>query len=61
MASGGGTPCEGAEDLGTAETDTEQRRGGQENIEEFFKAVVQQVLLFGEKMWVLTARIERVL
>ena len=47
MASGGGKPGEGAEELGTAETDTEQGRGGQENIGEFFKAVVQQVLLFG--------------
>ena len=27
----------------------------------FFKAVVQQVLLFGEETWVLTPRIERVL
>ena len=35
LASGGGKPGEGAEELGTAETDTEQGRGGQENIGEF--------------------------
>ena len=28
---------------------------------DFFKAVVQQVLLFGAEMWVLTPRIERAL
>ena len=61
MASGGGKPGEGAEELQTDETDTEQGRGGQENIGEFFKAVVQQVLLFGAKTWVLTLRIERAL
>ena len=61
MASGGGKPVEGVEELGTAETDTEQGRGGQENIGEFFKALVQQVLLFGAKTWILTPRIERAL
>ena len=61
MASGGGKPGEGVEELGTAETDTEQGRGGKENIGEFFKAVVQQVLLFGAEMWVLNPRIERAL
>ena len=37
MASGGGKPGEGAEDIRKAETDTEQGRGGQENIGKFFQ------------------------
>ena len=37
MVSGGGKPDKGAEELGTAETDTEQGRGGQENIGELFQ------------------------
>ena len=39
MASGGGKPGEGTEELGTAEADTEQVRGGQENIGKFFQGV----------------------
>ena len=58
LASGGGKPGEGAEELGKTETDTEQGRGRQENIGDFFKAVVQQVLLFGSETWVLTPIIE---
>ena len=61
MDSGGGKPGEGTVELGTAEADTEQGRGGQENIGEFFKAVVQHVLLFGAETWVLNPRIERAL
>ena len=61
LASGGGKPDEGAEELGTAETDTDQGRGGQENIGNIFKAVVQQVLLFGAETWVFTPIIERAL
>ena len=49
------------EELGTAEADTEQGRGRQEIVGEFFKAVVQQVLLFGAETWVVTPRIERAL
>ena len=49
------------EELETAEADTEQGRGRQESVGEFFKAVVQQVLLFGAETWVVTPRIERVL
>ena len=37
MASGGRKPGEGADDLRKAETDTEQGRGGQENIRECFQ------------------------
>ena len=37
MASGGGKPGEDTEELGTAEEDTEQGRGGKENIGEFFQ------------------------
>ena len=59
LASGGRKPDEGSEEPGMAETDIEQGRGGQENIREFFKAVVQQVLLFGVETWVLTPKIER--
>ena len=59
LASGGGKPGEGTEDLGTDEADTEQGRGRQESVGKFFKAVVQQVLLFGAETWVLTPRIER--
>ena len=29
------------------------------DLREFFKAVVQQVLLFGAEMWVVTTKIER--
>ena len=59
MASGGRKPGEGTEELGTAEAGTEQGRGRQESVREFFKAVVQQVLLFGAETWVLTPIIER--
>ena len=61
MASGGGKPGEGTEDLGTAEADTEQGRVRQESVGGFFKAVFQQVLLFGAETWVVTPRIERAL
>ena len=61
MASGGGKLGEGTEDLGTAEADTEQERVRQESVGEFFKAVVQQLLLFGVETWVVTPRIEWVL
>ena len=37
MASGGRKPGEGTEELGTDEADTEQGRGGQENIGKFFQ------------------------
>ena len=37
LARGGGKPGEGTEELGTAEADTEQVRGGKENIGEFFQ------------------------
>ena len=49
------------EELGKAEADTEQVRGRQESVGKSFKAVVQQVLLFGAETWVLTPRIDRVL
>ena len=61
MDSGGRKPGEGTEELGTAEVDTEQGRGRQESVGKFFKAVVQQVLLFGAETWVLTPIIERAL
>ena len=61
MASGGGKHGEGTEDLGTAEADTEQGRVRKESVGEFFKAVAQQVLLFGAETWVVTPRIERAL
>ena len=37
LVSGGRKPGEGTEELGTAEADTEQVRGGQENIGKFFQ------------------------
>ena len=37
MASGGGKPGEGVEELGTAEADTEQGRGRQESVGDFFQ------------------------
>ena len=37
MASGGGKPGEGTEDLGTTEVDTEQGRGRQESFRKFFQ------------------------
>ena len=37
MASGGGKPGEGTEDLGTAEADTEQGKGIQESVGKFFQ------------------------
>ena len=37
MASGGGKSGEGTEELGTAEADTDQGRGEQENIGKFFQ------------------------
>ena len=43
MASGGGKPDKGAEELGTAETDTEQGRGGKENFGELFQGVSSTV------------------
>ena len=61
LASGGGKPAEDEEELGTDETDPEQGRGGQEAIRDFFKAVVQQVLLFRLKTLVLTPQLERAL
>ena len=61
MDSGGGKPGVGMEELGAAEADTEQGRGRQESVGEFFKAVVQQVLMFGAETWVVTPRIERAL
>ena len=61
MASGGRKPGEGMKELGTAEADTEQGGGRQESVGEFFKAVVQQVLLFGAETWVVTPIIERAL
>ena len=33
--------------------------GGSEDVGEFFKAVIQAVLLFGAEKWVLTPRIEQ--
>ena len=47
MASSGGKPGEGTEELGMATADTEQGRGIQESVGGFFKVVVQQVLMFG--------------
>ena len=38
LASGGGKPGEGAEELGTADTDPEQGRGGQEDIRDVFQS-----------------------
>ena len=61
MASSGGKPGEGTEELGMSEAETEQVRGRQESVGNVFKAVVQQVLLFGAKTWVLTPIIERAL
>ena len=61
MVRGGGKPGKGKEDLDKAEADTEQGRGGHENTGNVFKAVVQQVLLFGEETWVLIPIIERAL
>ena len=61
MARGGGKPGEGTEELGTNEADTEQGGGRQASVGDFFKAVVQQVLLFGAETWVVTPRMERAL
>ena len=61
MDSGGRKPGKVTEDLGTAGADTEQGRVRQESVGKFFKAVVQQVLLFGAETWVLMPRIERAL
>ena len=61
MTSGGGKPGEGTGELGAAEADTDQGRGRQESVGEFFKAVVQQVLMFGAETWVVTPRMERAL
>ena len=61
MAGGGRKPGEGTEELGTTAADTKQGGGRQESVGDFFKAVVQQVLLFGAKTWVVTTRMERVL
>ena len=38
LASGGGKSCEGAEELGAADTDTHQGRGGQADIRDVFKS-----------------------
>ena len=38
LASGGGKPGEGAEELGTADTDPDQGRGGQEDIRDFLQS-----------------------
>ena len=38
MSSSGRKPGEGAEVLGTAETDTEQGRGGKDNLRDLFKS-----------------------
>ena len=57
MAGGGRKPGEGTEELGTTAADTKQGGGRQESVGELFKAVVQQVLLFGAEMWVVTPRI----
>ena len=59
MTGGGGKPGEGTEELGTTAEDTKQVRGKQESVGELFKAVVQQVLLFGEETCVVTTRMER--
>ena len=59
MDGGGGKLGKSTEEPGMAGKDIEQGRGGQEG--NFFKALVQEVLLFGAETWVLTPRIERVL
>ena len=51
----------GTEELGITEADTEQGGVRQESVGEFFKVVVQQVLLFGVETWVVTPRMERAL
>ena len=58
MVGGGGKPGEGAEELGTTAADTKQGGGRQETVGELFRAVLQQVLLFGAEMWVVTPRME---
>ena len=58
MASDGGKPGKGMEELGTTEADTEQGGGIQVSVGEFFKALAQQVLLFGAETWVVTPRMD---
>ena len=61
MASGGGKPWEGTEELGAAERILSREGEDKRVLGIFFKAVVQQVLLFGAETWVLTSIIKRVL
>ena len=57
MASGGGKPGEGAEEWGKL-VRILSREGAEKRVSgTFFKAVVQQVLLFGADTWVLTPQI----
>ena len=61
MAGGGGKLGKGAEVLGAASKYLEQEGAERRVSGNFFKAVVQQVLLFGADTWVMIPRIERAL
>ena len=61
MAGGGGKSEKGQEELGGTAGDTQQGGINESDVGEFFKAVVQQVLLFGAETWVVSPIMERAL
>ena len=61
MAGGGGEHVEGAEEVGENAGDIEKGGRHATDLGEFFKAVVQQVLLFGAETWVVTPKMEQAL
>ena len=58
MAGSSRQPAEGEEVTGADIADFELGGCGPESIGHFFRAIVQSVLLFGAKMWVMTTRME---
>ena len=61
MAGCGGKPGKGKEELGKTAVDPQQGGSNYASVGNFFKAVVQQVLLFGAEAWVVSPRMERAL
>ena len=61
MAGGGTEHGEGAEELGENAGDLEKGGRHATDLGVFFKAFVQQVLLFGAETWVVTPKMEQAL
>ena len=59
LAGGGRKPSNGAEELGEATEDIGEGGSDGADIGGLFQDVVQQVLLFGAEMWVVTPRMEQ--